>query len=152
MVATSSTEAEYVSCALASKEAIWLRQLLGELQQFYDVEEYDSITNYDDTQYHEDTYSFPSDQYYQPRKSSIPTTTIYCDNNGATALTKNPDQMKKTKHIDIAYHFVRERVEMGELDIVYKSTDEMVADDLTKALSTDKHQKHLVGMGISESA
>jgi hypothetical protein len=60
--------------------------------------------------------------------------------------------MKKTKHIDIAYHFVRERVEMGELDIVYKSTDEMVADDLTKALSTDKHQRHLVGMGISKSA
>jgi hypothetical protein len=132
---------------------------LGELQQFYDVEEYDSmtsnITNFDGSQYHDqdtDIYPFPSDRYYQPRKSSIPTTTIYCDNNGATALTKNPDQMKKTKHIDIAYHFVRERVEMGELDIVYKSTDEMVADDLTKALSTDKHQKHLVGMGISESA
>ena len=60
--------------------------------------------------------------------------------------------MRKTKHIDIAYHFVRERVEAGELDITYISTQDMVADDLTKALSTDKHEKHLLGMGMSDSA
>lgn len=44
--------------------------------------------------------------------------------------------MKKTKHIDIAYYFVQERVEMGELNIINKSTDEMVADDLAKIAST----------------
>ena len=38
--------------------------------------------------------------------------------------------MRKTKHIDIAYHFVRERVDAGELNVTYILTDDMVADYL----------------------
>lgn len=84
-----------------------------------------------------------------PSRVSLLATTIYYDNNGTVALSRNPDQMKKTKHIDIAYHFMRERVELQELDITYISMNEMIADDLTKALSIVKHDKNLVGMGLS---
>jgi hypothetical protein len=110
-------------------------------------------TNFNENEYLEkDSDKFYSDCYFQLRPSTLPATRIFCDNSGATALTKNPDQMRKTKHIDIAYHFVRECVEAGELNVTYISTDDMVADDLTKALSTDKHQKHLIGMGMTDSA
>lgn len=159
-VATSSTEAEYVSCAGTSKETLWVRQLLAELQLFYDYEAYkstSSITNFDESKYYEDGEEiepeFPSDRYthLSPRPTSLDTTVIYCDNNGAAALSRNPDQMKKTKHIDIAYHFVRERVETKELEIRYISTEDMVADGLTKSLSTEKHHRHLEAMGLSRN-
>jgi hypothetical protein len=68
--------------------------------------------------------------------------------------------MRKTKHIDIAHHFVRKRVETGELEVMYIPTDDMIADNLTKAPTTDKHRqlpttnkhkKHFVGMRLSDS-
>uniref|UniRef100_H3G826 Reverse transcriptase Ty1/copia-type domain-containing protein n=1 Tax=Phytophthora ramorum TaxID=164328 RepID=H3G826_PHYRM len=40
---------------------------------------------------------------------------IYEDNQGSIALTKNPQFHKRTKHIDIRYHFVREKVEDGQV-------------------------------------
>ncbi|RPA71064.1 hypothetical protein BJ508DRAFT_345840 [Ascobolus immersus RN42] len=53
--------------------------------------------------FHEDE-AVPLDRYYKLISSSLPATQIHCDNQGVTALIKNSEQMKKTKHIDIAYH------------------------------------------------
>src|SRR5688572_16496370 len=101
------------------------------------------MIDFDESKYFEDVF-FHSDRYFQPKPSGQPPTRIYCDKDGAAALTKNPDHMQSTKHIDIAYHFVRKRVEAGELNVKYISTDDMVANDLAKALdSTDQHQKCL---------
>ncbi|KAG3230733.1 hypothetical protein PI124_g24169 [Phytophthora idaei] len=44
---------------------------------------------------------------------------IYEDNQGSIALAKNPEFHKRTKHIDIRYHFVRERVEDGQVVLQY---------------------------------
>jgi hypothetical protein len=60
---------------------------------------------------------------------------IQCDNQGAISLTKNPTQHAQTKHIDVQHHFVRERVENGEVKLEYCSTKDMVAKVLTTALS-----------------
>ncbi len=60
--------------------------------------------------------------------------TIYCDNQGAIALAHNLKDHRRTKHIDICYHFVREKVEEWTIVLEYLSTDQMVADGLTKAL------------------
>lgn len=62
------------------------------------------------------------------------------DNQGALKLIKNPEFHQRTKHIDIKYHFVREKFEAGIFDIAYVSTDEQKADLFTKSLSVDKHQ------------
>jgi hypothetical protein len=105
---------------------------LAELQLFFNTEEF-----YNNTE--------------KPTAGRFPPTKLYCDNNGAVALSRNPDQSKRLRHIDIAYHLVREKVEMQEIDMIYTSTDEMVADILTKASTTVKHDKHLAGMGISAS-
>ena len=56
------------------------------------------------------------------------------DNQGAIAIAKNPVGHKRTKHIDIRSHFVREQVQKGIFKIDYLSTKEMVADMFTKPL------------------
>ncbi|KAL0351154.1 UNVERIFIED_CONTAM: Retrovirus-related Pol polyprotein from transposon RE2 [Sesamum radiatum] len=61
-------------------------------------------------------------------------TTIYCDNKSAIAITKNPVQHSRTKHIDIKYHSLREATTRGEIELKYCSTEEQLADIFTKAL------------------
>ena len=60
--------------------------------------------------------------------------------------------MRKTKHIDIAYHFVRERVAKQEICLAEVGTDDMVADGLTKSLGEDKHKRHMKAMGLGPIA
>ena len=62
---------------------------------------------------------------------------MFEDNVGCISLSKNPVMHKSSKHIEIRYHFVRERVQDGSLKLVYIPSSENVADILTK--STRKH-------------
>jgi histone deacetylase 1/2 len=57
---------------------------------------------------------------------------IWCDNLGATYLTANPVFHARTKHIEIDFHFVRERVAAGELDVRFISSNDQLADVFTK--------------------
>jgi hypothetical protein len=45
----------------------------------------------------------------------------------------------RTKHIEVHYHFIREKVLAGEIDLIYVSTEDQVADIFTKVLGTKKH-------------
>jgi hypothetical protein len=65
-------------------------------------------------------------------------TVIYDDNQGCVALAHSSRSNKRTKHIDVRYHFVRERVENKELKIEYVPTEHQLADLLTKALEKAK--------------
>ncbi|KAG5882047.1 hypothetical protein JTB14_032557 [Gonioctena quinquepunctata] len=64
--------------------------------------------------------------------------TIHCDDKGAVDLGKNPVFRPKTKRIDIKHHFLREKLEEGQIVIDDILTEEMVADSLTKALPFEK--------------
>jgi hypothetical protein len=75
-------------------------------------------------------------------------TTIHCDNQGAIALTKDPNFHARTKHIDVKHHFVRDTVEAGEVKFEYIPTSEMTADILTKGLARPKHWKFLRLLGL----
>ena len=75
-------------------------------------------------------------------------TTIYEDNQGAIDLSHNPKHHNRVKHIDIAYHFARERVATKEIEVVYCPTDSMIADVMTKALSKEKFQMFRSLLGV----
>ena len=57
------------------------------------------------------------------------------DNQGALALVKNPYLHKRSKHIDVCYHYIRDLTEKKKLEIEYILTTEMPADRLTKSLA-----------------
>jgi hypothetical protein len=75
-------------------------------------------------------------------------TTILTDSQGAMALAKNPEHHQRSKHIDIRYHFVREQVAQGSIELVYIHTSDMAADQLTKPLSRDQHVHCVRLMGL----
>ncbi|GJS25433.1 retrovirus-related pol polyprotein from transposon TNT 1-94 [Tanacetum coccineum] len=59
---------------------------------------------------------------------------MYCDSKSAIAISCNPVQHSKTKYIDIRYHFIKEHVEKGTVEIYFVGTDYQLTDLFTKAL------------------
>nr|GEX03545.1 hypothetical protein [Tanacetum cinerariifolium] len=63
---------------------------------------------------------------------------FYCDSKLAIAISCNPVQHSRTKHIDVRYHFIKEHVEKGTIELYFVKTDYQPADLFTKALSVDR--------------
>ena len=72
------------------------------------------------------------------------------DNQGAIELSRNPRFHKRTKHIDVAYHFVREKVNDKSIKVSYCPTDQMLADIMTKSLPRQTFQKFRVMLNVRE--
>jgi transposase InsO family protein len=67
---------------------------------------------------------------------TLDTTPVFGDNNGSLALAANPGgEHQRSKHIDVRYHYIRQRVELKELVTLKVGTKHQLADFLTKALS-----------------
>jgi histone deacetylase 1/2 len=66
---------------------------------------------------------------------------LWCDNLGATYLAVNPVFHARTKHIEVDYHFVRERVARKALNVQFVSTHDQLADILTKPLNVQSFVK-----------
>ncbi|GKA90105.1 hypothetical protein Tco_0811917 [Tanacetum coccineum] len=115
VVAMSTTEAEYVAAAQASKEAVWLKMLLEELGH---------------------------------KQEKI---TLFCDNQSALYLARNPAFHSKTKHIRVQYYFVHEKVEEGTVDMQKIHTDDNVVDYLMKAINCDKFIWCRSSCGLAET-
>ena len=77
---------------------------------------------------------------------------IFCDNEGAVALTKEPHVHEKSRHILRKYHYVRKRVEAGGVIVKRVSSEDNPADPLTKALSQVKHDIHIRFIGVKDAS
>lgn len=74
--------------------------------------------------------------------------TIMSDSQSSIAYTKDSKFHSKAKHIDIKYHFVKDLVAQGEVNVKYITTQDMIADPLTKAVSRSLFQKHVKSFGL----
>ena len=75
---------------------------------------------------------------------------MWCDNLGATYLSANPVFHARAKHIEIDFHFVRERVANKKLEIRFISSRDQVADGLTKALPIQAFEKFKNNLNLSK--
>jgi hypothetical protein len=76
-------------------------------------------------------------------------TMIKGDNDRSIAMARNPQFHKRTKHIAIQWHWIRELVQEGTISIESCRDPEQTADILTKALPRQKHAKHVEEMGLA---
>lgn len=73
---------------------------------------------------------------------------IYCDNKSAIAISKNPVQHRRTKHIEIKYHFVREAEHKGLIQLRYCEGEVQLADLLTKAVNLSRFEELRMKLGV----
>ncbi|MCO5559431.1 hypothetical protein L7F22_013031 [Adiantum nelumboides] len=73
---------------------------------------------------------------------------IHCDNLSSIQLAQNPVFHAKTKHIELHYHFIRERILDGSIDLTFVRTNEQVADIFTKALGAEKLRRFQAMLGV----
>ncbi|GJT47140.1 retrovirus-related pol polyprotein from transposon TNT 1-94 [Tanacetum coccineum] len=73
---------------------------------------------------------------------------MYCDSNATIAVSCNLVQHSHTKHIDVRYHFIKERVEKGIVELFFVRTKYQLADLFTKALLEDRFKYHVRRLGM----
>ena len=115
LTATSTMEAEFVSCFEATSHGVWLKSFISGLRVV-------------------DSISWPL--------------RMFCDNSAAVFMAKNNKSGSRSKHIDIKYLAVRERVKENKVVIQHISTELMIADPMTKGLPPHKFKDHVVNMGL----
>ncbi|KAA0045350.1 gag/pol protein [Cucumis melo var. makuwa] len=74
--------------------------------------------------------------------------TLYCDNSGAVANSREPRSHKRGKHIERKYHLIRKIVLQGDVTITKISSKQNMADPFIKALTTKVFESHLHGLGL----
>jgi len=78
---------------------------------------------------------------------SLPTT-LFCDNQGMIRLSKDATFHRRTKHIDVHFHFIRQTITSGHIMMQYCPTDDMIADIFTKSLGRVKYEKFRTLLGV----
>jgi hypothetical protein len=74
--------------------------------------------------------------------------TIFIDNKSVIQLSKNPVLHDRSKHIDLRFHFIRQSIKQGKVNIEYSRTEDQLADILTKPLGRIKFQDMRARIGV----
>ena len=73
---------------------------------------------------------------------------LWCDNKSAISIAKNPIQHGRTKHINVKFHAIREAEKNGDVQLMHCSSEEQLADILTKALPSAKFMELRSKLGV----
>nr|GEY93283.1 copia protein [Tanacetum cinerariifolium] len=73
---------------------------------------------------------------------------IYCDSKSGISISCNPVQHSRTKHIAVRYHFIKEHVEKGMIELYFVKTDYQLANIFTKALPADRFNYLVCHLGM----
>nr|GFA97139.1 retrovirus-related Pol polyprotein from transposon TNT 1-94 [Tanacetum cinerariifolium] len=73
---------------------------------------------------------------------------MYCDSKAAIAISCNPIQHSRTKHIDVRYHFIKEKVEKGIVGLFFVETEYQLSNLFTKALTVERFQYLVRRLGM----
>ena len=74
---------------------------------------------------------------------------VYEDNQSCIALLKNPGAIHtRSKHVDVKYHYTREKMLNNTLDVIYCPTENMLADICTKPLPPARHHQLTARLGV----
>ena len=128
-VALSSCKAEYMGQTQAIKKEVSLKSLLDQLNP-------------------EDSTSSSTEN---SSSYALNATIIYCDNQRAIALTKNLESHACSKHINIQWHYQREKVADNSITLKYVLTSEQIADGLTKPLTKENFLIFQRALGLEEN-
>ena len=79
-------------------------------------------------------------------------TVVYCDNVSAVYLSANPVHHRRTKHIELDIHFVREQVALGHIRVLHVPTFQQFADIMTKGLPTASFEEFRSSLCINRDA
>lgn len=113
--ALSATEAELVTLADATTQAIWIRNLTIETKIF----------------------------------SPKITISMFCDNRGAILLSQNANFSFKTRHVILKYAIIKERIDPTEISVSFVRSCDMLADFLTKCLSSTSLNQFLSKINLN---
>ena len=130
-VATSTTEAEYIALSECSRQVLWFKHLFEELGY---------------PTYAMDANNLLNLKTLENEQAKIE---LRGDNTASIKLVKNNQVCGRLKHIDVAYHFIRDLQRDGQIDVSYISTDDMTADGLTKPLEKVKFQRFIELLGMN---
>jgi hypothetical protein len=127
-VTTSTTEAELLALSQAAKEGIFASRLLSALGV---------------------NFTGPAAQRGPATPAKV---TIQCDNQQTIRLVKAELVQLRTKlrHVDIHNHWLRQEIKEGRIEVEYTPSDELVADGLTKVLSSDKFRQSCTQLGLED--
>nr|GFC75401.1 retrovirus-related Pol polyprotein from transposon TNT 1-94 [Tanacetum cinerariifolium] len=105
------------------------------------------LTGFSDADYAgcKDTFKSTSVTDYGYHFDKIP---IYCDSKSAIDISCNLVQYSRMKHIAVRYHFIKEHVEKGTIELYFVKTDYQLADIFTKALPVNRFNYLVRRLGI----
>nr|GEU42063.1 hypothetical protein [Tanacetum cinerariifolium] len=159
-VSISTVEFEYVAVSSCCAQVLWKRTQLTDYGFFYD-----KVPIYCDSksaiaiscnpvQHTRTKHIDVSAQVLRMRTQLIDygfhfdKIPMYCDSKAAIAISCNPVQHSSTKYIDVRYHFIKEKVKKGIVELFFVGTEYQLADLFTKALPLARFQYLVRRLGM----